>query len=99
MSLEYIFIILFLVSFHLFLDGQEAREFVSSAIVEMERGNCNVAYDDLTRALGVNPAMAEVWYLRGRIMEQMKDISGDLEDYDQVIKLSPGHDEARCRSI
>ncbi|MGJ3250369.1 MAG: tetratricopeptide repeat protein [Elainellaceae cyanobacterium] len=68
-----------------------AETYLNRGIAYYEMGNWQVAQRDLSRAIDLQPDLADAHYYRGNIRFNLGDRQGALEDYTQAIQNDPSN--------
>lgn len=58
------------------------------------KGKQDLAFEDYSMAIGIDPDNADAYFYRGFIYELKQNSEAALKDYDKVIELNPNHAEA-----
>lgn len=68
---------------------QTAEGYLNRGIALLQKGDASGALTDLTRAIELNPKLADAFALRAEIRSRRGDLEGAIADYDKVIELIP----------
>ena len=71
----------------------DARHLVARALSEIPRGELDQAIEDTTRAIELEPDLADAWILRASTRKIKEDMDGAVADATRVIELAPGRAE------
>eukprot|EP01111_Echinosteliopsis_oligospora_P017356 TRINITY_DN7482_c0_g1_i1.p1 TRINITY_DN7482_c0_g1~~TRINITY_DN7482_c0_g1_i1.p1 ORF type:complete len:266 (-),score=71.72 TRINITY_DN7482_c0_g1_i1:472-1269(-) len=75
-------------------DEKNYNTYYKRAGLYLVKGKQSAALSDLNKVLNLNPSFLQARLRRGKVKLTMGLFEGAIEDYEEVLKLKPGHDLA-----
>jgi tetratricopeptide (TPR) repeat protein len=72
----------------------DAEFYYNRGVSYLVKGQHDLAISDLTKALEINPNLAEAYDNRGNAYYLKDQLDQAISDYTKAIKIDPGHAEA-----
>jgi putative PEP-CTERM system TPR-repeat lipoprotein len=77
------------------LSPENSSPWVGRAEVSLDRGNRELAEEQVDRAIALDAANARAWFLKGEMRRLQGDQAGSISGYDGAVRLDPDYLEAR----
>ena len=75
-------------------DQELVNKYYARGIAASEKGEIELAIEDYTEAIALNPEFAEAYYQRGLAYSKKSEIELAIVDYTQAIALKPDYADA-----
>jgi tetratricopeptide (TPR) repeat protein len=76
------------------LPADPAIEYYNRGVVYQQQGQLDLAIDEYTQAIALNPQFSEAYYNRGNAYYDKGDLDRAIADFDQAIEFDPQDAEA-----
>jgi tetratricopeptide (TPR) repeat protein len=70
-------------------DPRDGRKYYNQGVAHVEKGECDAAISDLTRAIKMRPGFAMAHFYRGRAYHRKGEHDKALPDLDKAIEIDP----------
>lgn len=79
------------------LSGHQPKLLVRIAEIRLEMGQIDAAYQSVSRAIDLDPRLAEAWALRARVMQARGETLQAMADYHRALGYAPHNRETLLR--